>query len=196
MGCLLSFSAGQPGPGVGLADTWRMEPEVRDLLPEEVTLIADYWTTSSDEHLNSMGADPAKLPSREQFIGMLSRQLSLPLNQRTAHPLLWLIDGQPAGHCNINQIQYGNEAHMHLHLWEKTSRRRGIGTWLVKKSIPVFLRDFALKRLYCEPYALNPAPNRTLEKAGFRFVKSYVTVPGSINFEQEVNQWVFDQSMG
>jgi hypothetical protein len=28
-----------------------------------------------------------------------------------------------------------------------------------------------------------------LAKVGFTFVKKYVTVPGIINFEQEVNRW-------
>jgi RimJ/RimL family protein N-acetyltransferase len=45
------------------------------------------------------------------------------------------------------------------------------------------------KRLYCEPYANNVAPNRVLEKAGFEFVKTDRTVPGPINFEQDVNCW-------
>ena len=36
---------------------------------------------------------------------------------------------------------------------------------------------------------MNPAPNKTLARVGFEFVKEYVTVPGSINFEQPVNRW-------
>jgi len=37
---------------------------------------------------------------------------------------------------------------------------------------------------------LNPAPHKTLEKAGFHLAKEYTTVPGSINFEQQVKQWL------
>jgi hypothetical protein len=36
---------------------------------------------------------------------------------------------------------------------------------------------------------LNPAPNKTLEKIGFTFIKSHTCVPGYLNFEQEVNRW-------
>lgn len=50
-----------------------------------------------------------------------------------------------------------------------------------------------LKNIYCEPYAQNPAPNKTLAKAGFLFVKKYTTIPGYLNFEQEVNQWLMTQ---
>ena len=39
------------------------------------------------------------------------------------------------------------------------------------------------------PYALNPAPNKTLGRAGFSFSRHYIGTPGSINFEQEVNVW-------
>jgi hypothetical protein len=31
-----------------------------------------------------------------------------------------------------------------------------------------------------------------LLKAGFRFIRRYRTVPGAINFEQDVNQYVLD----
>ena len=44
-----------------------------------------------------------------------------------------------------------------------------------------------LENLYCEPYALNLAPNGTLLKLGFKLVKQYETTPGSINFYQKVN---------
>ena len=46
-----------------------------------------------------------------------------------------------------------------------------------------------LKILYCEPYSLNPAPNHTLKKIGFEFVKENITIPGFLNFEQKVNLW-------
>jgi hypothetical protein len=36
---------------------------------------------------------------------------------------------------------------------------------------------------------LNPAPHKALEKLGFEFEKEYITVPGSINFEQPVKRW-------
>jgi RimJ/RimL family protein N-acetyltransferase len=60
---------------------------------------------------------------------------------------------------------------MHLHLWYPDKRIKGMGVQLVKKSLPYFFNNLHLKTLYCEPYALNPAPNKTLPKVGFEFVK-------------------------
>jgi RimJ/RimL family protein N-acetyltransferase len=78
---------------------------------------------------------------------------------------------------------------MHLHLWKSKNRKKGIGTELVRKSIPFYFENFKIEKLICEPYALNPAPNKTLEKIGFEFIKKYRTIPGSLNFEQDVNRW-------
>jgi RimJ/RimL family protein N-acetyltransferase len=60
---------------------------------------------------------------------------------------------------------------------------------LVKMTIPWFFEKMKLQKLYCEPYALNPAPSKVLERAGFTFVKEHVCTPGSINFEQRVKRW-------
>lgn len=78
---------------------------------------------------------------------------------------------------------------MHLHIWNADVRKKGMGTELVKKTLLYFFRNLKLKRLFCEPNAFNIAPNKTLEKSGFIFVKNYVTIPGWLNFEQPVNLW-------
>jgi [ribosomal protein S5]-alanine N-acetyltransferase len=64
-----------------------------------------------------------------------------------------------------------------------------MGLELVKLSIPYYFNKFNLKKLYCEPYALNTAPNKTLKKSGFSFVKEYETIPGWISFHQPVRRW-------
>ena len=50
-----------------------------------------------------------------------------------------------------------------------------------------------IRKLLCEPYAFNDAPNRTLQRAGFRFVKTHETVPGPLNFHQAVTRWLLEQ---
>lgn len=69
-------------------------------------------------------------------------------------------------------------------------RKKGMGSELLKMTLPCFFKNLKLKTLWCEPYALNSAPNKTLEKAGFNLIKEYTTVPGFICFEQPVKQWM------
>ena len=81
---------------------------------------------------------------------------------------------------------------MHLHMWREDIRKSGLGFELMKNSIPYYFEIFQLKHLFCEPYALNIAPNKTLKKLGFDFIRQYETVPGWISFNQPVNRWVMD----
>ena len=64
-----------------------------------------------------------------------------------------------------------------------------MGLELVKLTLPHFFEKLKLRKLYCEPYALNPAPNKTLARAGFELMKEYTTTPGPLNFEQPVKLW-------
>ncbi|WP_204281986.1 GNAT family N-acetyltransferase [Pontibacter burrus] len=162
---------------------------LRELETKDIPLLADYWLNAEPDFLIGMGVDLAKLPNREEWAAMLTQQLSLPVNERKSYALIWEEDNTPVGHSNVNKIVFGDSAYMHLHLWQPALRQRGVGTELVKKSLPFYFEKLQLKTLYCEPYAHNPAPNKTLAKTGFEFVKRHTTIPGTINFEQEVNLW-------
>jgi len=164
--------------------------DVKEATLQDIRLIAEYWEKASDSFLESLGVDLSKRVSADVLIERLTYQYSLPYAEKQAYPVIWYVNNRPVGHCNINMISFGEEAHMHLHLWEPLLRRSGYGSQLVKLSLPFFFKNFNLKKLICEPYALNDAPNKTLPIAGFTFVKEYVTVPGPINFEQPVKQWI------
>ncbi len=168
-------------------DTYALS--VREIQEQDVALIVNYWMEASPDYLRGMGADPAKIPGREQFTAMLKEQLRQSYEEKKAYCMIWEADGRPIGHCNVNKIVFGESAYMHLHLWQSNIRQQGLGATFVKMALPYFFNNLKLKRLYCEPYALNPAPNQTLKKVGFSFVRQYVTTPGPINFEQPVCLW-------
>ena len=168
--------------------------EVRSMREEDIPHLVNYWTTANEAYLRGMGADIKKMPSPDQFHKMLHQQLHTRDQYKQAFATIWVVDGEACGHSNVNKIKYGEEAYMHLHLWKATNRKKGVGTELVKKSLALFFEHLKLQTVWCEPYALNSAPNRVLEKVGFEFIKSHITVPGSINFEQEVNRWKMDKA--
>ena len=162
---------------------------VREIEHKDVGLIANYWLNSNPDFLISMGVDLNKMPTRDELNHMLTEQINSPIDEKKSYALIWEFDKEPIGHSNVNGIDFGNLATMHLHIWNSDSRKKGLGTELVKRSLPFYFEKLKLNSLYCEPYALNSAPNKTLEKVGFEFVKKYRTIPGSLNFEQEVNRW-------
>jgi RimJ/RimL family protein N-acetyltransferase len=166
----------------------------REMTSTDIDHIVDYWLYSDQHFLERMGVDLKKMPSENDLRTMLASQLTQDYKNKSSYCTIWEIDGKPVGHSNVNKIQFGVEAYMHLHLWSGTVRRMGEGTRLVRMSLPYFFKNLLLQRVLCEPYALNPAPNKTLPKAGFRFVRSYTCVPGSLNFEQPVNLWEITRS--
>ena len=155
----------------------------------------DYFLQADQKFLISMGVDPGKLPTRKDWLDRLLPDLERTDCEKQTYFLSWLYNGVAIGHSNVNKIKYGEEAYIHLHIWAPEHRKVGIGTEFLRKSANAFIRKFALKSLCCEPYAENPAANRVLSKVGFRFIRRYRTVPGLINFDQEVNQYVIQHEI-
>jgi RimJ/RimL family protein N-acetyltransferase len=136
-----------------------------------------------------MGVDRLKLPERDKWLEALLVDHERPDSERDRFYLVWKFRGQPVGHSSINKIVVGTEAYIHLHLWDSRLRRAGLGTEFVRRSAVFYFKKFNLKKLICEPWAENPAPNRVLEKLGFKFVRRYRTIPGVIAYEQDVNRY-------
>jgi len=164
---------------------------VREIQEMDIEPITDYWLQSEPAFLEGMGVDLKKMPTADQWKEMLTEQMNQSYPEKKSYCTIWLVDDKAIGHSNVNKIIFGQEAFMHLHIWKNEYRQKGIGTEMVKRSLSYFFNNLNLEKIYCEPYALNPAPNKTLEKLGFKFVKTYTTIPGWLNFEQPVNLWEF-----
>ena len=162
---------------------------VREIQDKDVKLIADYWFKANKEYLINMGVDIEKLPAREDFTAMLQTQLTLPYEEKKVYGVVWCVNDEPIGHSNLNPLTYGDHGFMHLHIWNTDYRNSGYGVDFIKMTLPYYFNNLKLNKVYCQPNAFNPSPNRSLEKAGFKLVKEYVTTPGSITFEQVVKLW-------
>ena len=162
---------------------------VREMKKSDIILVTQYWLNSDKSHLENMGVDINKLPTGQQFLTYLNTQIELPITEKESYCIIWEQDNIPIGHSNTRPILFAEEAFMHLHLWNKETRRKGMGYELARLTLPYFFENLQLKNLYCEPYSLNPAPNKTIEKAGFELYKEQITVPGAFNFEQPTKCW-------
>jgi len=166
-----------------------MELTVRQMRLDEVDIRIDYFLDADITALETMGVDPAKLPSREAWRKIYEEDYSRPIEQRASMQLLWLERGKPIGFSSADVLEFGSHANMHLHILNKDMRRTGRGAECVRQSAVIYFSMLRLNRLYCQPNAFNIAPNRALQKAGFRYVKTYETTPGPLNSHQAVTQW-------
>ena len=166
-----------------------MKLRVREIQANDIEKIVNYFVNADAEFLKEMGADKSKLPKREDWIKKLKSELIKPYKNKEFYYIIWLLDNQAIGHSNINNIDFGESATMHLHLWNYAKRKNGFGLDFLRLTIPYYFRNFELETLICEPYTENIAPNEVLKKLNFELVRTYDTTPGWINFHQTVNRY-------
>jgi RimJ/RimL family protein N-acetyltransferase len=170
----------------------------RDLIVREMQLVdvdmrIDYFHNASDDHLRTLGVDRALLPAREAWHVFYEEDYARPVRERVNYSLVWELDGRAVGFSSADHIVFGKQAFMHLHVLSPTQRRDGLGADFVKASAPIFFQTLELEHLFSEPNAFNVAPNRTLQRAGFRYLFTHETTPGPMNFPQVTTRWVLDR---
>jgi RimJ/RimL family protein N-acetyltransferase len=167
---------------------------VRRMALDEVDLRINYFHDSTDEHLMKLGVDRALLPSREAWREFYEADDARPVSERVNYSLVWLFDDEIVGFSSTDRITFGQEAFMHLHILSPNQRCAGLGQMFVRQSAAMYFDALELDRLFCEPNAFNTAPNRTLQRAGFRYLFSHEATPSSINFPQITTRWVLERS--
>tara|TARA_B110000093_G_C12781413_1_gene330681 strand:+ start:81 stop:638 length:558 start_codon:yes stop_codon:yes gene_type:complete len=166
-----------------------MKLTVREIQAKEIEKIVDYFVNADTEFLKGMGADKSKLPKKKEWIEKLESEFKKSYAEKEFYYIIWLFDNQAIGHSNINNIEFGKSATMHLHLWNNDKRKSGLGLDFLRLTIPYYFRNFGLEKLICEPSSENIAPNKVLKNLGFELVRTYDTTPGWINFHQTVNRY-------
>jgi RimJ/RimL family protein N-acetyltransferase len=158
----------------------------------QVDIRINYFHDASDEYLRVLGVDRSLLPTRQAWRSFYEKDYQRPIRERENYSLVWERDGQVVGFSTTDRIDFGNEAFMHLHVVEEGLRNTGLGNQFVRLSAQAYFEALELKRLYCEPNAFNVAPNRTLQRAGFRYLFTHKAQPAAINFPQVTTRWILD----
>ncbi len=167
---------------------------VREMSLSEAAIRIDYFLGASDDYLLALGVDRDALPSRVDWLAFYEKDYRRPIRERINYSLIWELEDGIVGFSTTDRIDFGNEAFMHLHIIEPSLRRRGLGVEFVRRSVRHYFEVLELQLLYCEPNALNVAPNRTLQSAGFRYLFSHETQPSPINYPQVTTRWVIKRS--
>ena len=141
-----------------------------------------------------LGVDAALLPQKKEWKAMYEVEYRLSIEKRTVLAVMWELESSPVGFSTADKILFGKQANMHLHIVNPDLRKKGTGSHCVKKTVQLYFKDLELKQLFCEPNAFNVAPNRTLQRAGFKYVKTHQTIPGPLNYHQTVNRWVVEEA--
>jgi RimJ/RimL family protein N-acetyltransferase len=170
-----------------------MSLQVREMELSEFGIVIDYFHSATPEYLETLGVDPTRLPRPEAWGEAVQRDYAQSRERRASILALWLRDDVAVGFSTCDKIVFGKRANMNLHIVDPDHRLKGDGSEFVRRSINFYFDLLRIKSLFCEPNAFNIAPNRTLQKAGFKYLKTYYTVPGPLNFHQAVTRWVIER---
>lgn len=162
---------------------------IREINEADIDPIVSYWKDSPEAYLKGMGIDTSDLSRFDGMPAGMRAELATPYEEKATYHLVAEVDGEAIGHTYVNRVVFGESASVHLHLWRNAEKGQGLGSKMVALALPVFFDRLQLQKLICEAAAINPAPNRTMAKLGFTFIKTYVTVPAGWNFELEVSRW-------
>lgn len=171
-----------------------MQLLIREYQLEDFPAIQAYWLGQSVSDLERMHVDPVKLKESMAQPEKTVPDLKTPDKEKKAHRYMWLLDGELIGMTTLRNMTFGGSAEIHLHIFDSTHRNKGFGLQLFLISLREVHRRFELKNVFCEPAASNPAPNRLLQRLGFKIAKTYRTIPGYICFEHVVNRYEIDCS--
>ncbi|MCO5144009.1 MAG: hypothetical protein M9962_13045 [Oligoflexia bacterium] len=162
---------------------------VRPMEEDEVSFMLDYWQNCTPEDLERMGVDVKKIPLREIFKKNILDSFANPIEKTKSFYLTWYVGDVAIGFTSLKNIIYSESGEMHLHIWDVSSRGKGYGAVLFCKAALEFYRIFNLKKIICEPRAINPMPNGMLKKIGFPLVKTHEKASSELSLFCELNQY-------
>jgi RimJ/RimL family protein N-acetyltransferase len=145
-----------------------MKLSIREMKLEEVGVVISYFHQSTPEHLETLGVDPTRLPDPGKWLERYTQEYNQPIEKRKTFLVIWKSGDTLIGFSTTDKIIYGQEAYMHLHMLNPEQRNIGNGTACVRATAKIYFEALKLERLFCEPNALNVAPNRTLQSVGFK----------------------------
>ena len=172
-----------------------MRYTVRPLVLDDADFVASYFNDADDAFLRTLGVAAEKVPSHEEFWQSMVRDLEAPKNTKERFYLVWELDGIGIGFSSIDEITVGKQANMYLHVAVSKERMKGHGAAFIRRSVPIYFKEFDLEVLYCEPNAFNTAPNRALQKAGFEYVETVEKTPGQWSSRQPLTRWRVTKEM-
>jgi RimJ/RimL family protein N-acetyltransferase len=151
----------------------RVDPRsvsVRDLSEAEIPLVLDYWFRSPPGFIESLGADPSRLPPEAQFADTLRQRIRTneTLAASKLNALAILYEGQSVGFHTLNPLTEGDFGIFHAHIARPEFRRRGIAECSYPQACRVFLRRFDLRRTLFKTPVQNAGAIRVKEKLGLR----------------------------
>lgn len=146
---------------------------------DDVVKVVDYWHSASPEFLHGMGADPAKLSTREATTSKISTAIH-GTTPRTHVAMAVDLDGRLVAYSNAYVDEPG-VGYPHVHVLDPSLRSRGLSSALFRHALDVYFKHFALSKLMLMTSPGNVGVNTLLQKFGLKPRQEQVDKPSGMS---------------
>lgn len=159
---------------------------LRDLTPDDLPAIADYWLLSPDEFLDFMGVDRGGLGSREDIYGRFSNAIRTGGVGQSTISLGITLEERLVGYTLLNR--YSEEVnYSHWHIIVPDLRAKGLSTALYPGRVRAYFELAPISRLIHQTRTRNVAVNRVLDKFVPVSETKYIEKPDGVASPGEFN---------
>jgi RimJ/RimL family protein N-acetyltransferase len=159
---------------------------LRDLLPDDVPAIVDYWTLSSPDYLAAMGVDRHRLGSPDDVHARYTNAIRTGDPDQSSFALAITLDDRMVGYTLLNRYS-PDVNYSHWHLIVPELRAHGLSTALYPRRVQAYFSLTPIARLFHQTRTSNAGMNRVLDKYVPISETKYIEKPDGVASPGEFN---------
>jgi RimJ/RimL family protein N-acetyltransferase len=168
---------------------------LRDLQEEDIPALVSYWADSSPEYIRSIGADPGKIPPRDELLA--GYRSALPENSPGRRRIVLIgesLDGKLIGYTNL-VIVSADESYAHVHILDRAYRARGIGQAMFPHVLRQFFRLTEVRKISMQTSTENKRVNRFLQAVGLTPARAHIADPDGMARPGKFNVYTLERRL-
>jgi RimJ/RimL family protein N-acetyltransferase len=168
---------------------------LRDLQEEDIPALVSYWLDSSPEYIRSIGADPRKIPSRDQLLA--TYRSALPEHGAGRSRVVLVVEsaeGHLIAYTNLT-IKSADESYAHVHILDPAYRSRGIAQTLFPHAIRQFFRLVPIRKILMQTSPENQRVNRFLQAVGLTPEQVHIANPDGMARPGDFNVYTLERRL-
>jgi RimJ/RimL family protein N-acetyltransferase len=168
---------------------------LRDLHENDIAALVSYWADSSPEYIRSIGADPSKIPSRDELLA--GYRSALPVNGPGRSRFVLIgesLDGSLVGYTNLT-VKSAEESYAHVHILEPRARYAGIAQAMFPHVLRQFFRLTEVRTISMQTSPENVRVNRFLQAVGLTPLRVHISDPDGMARPGEFNVYTVERRL-
>lgn len=143
---------------------------VRDIEPQDIDAIVEYWHNGTEEYWRSIGVDVNKIVTPDKTRNTFFSSLPEQRGELDRITLIAESNSDVVAYTNVN-LESITVGFAHVHVIKPILRSKGVAALLFGKTIQIFFEHYGLETIYFQTSTGNKRINAMLRKRGLAPIK-------------------------